>query len=312
MSYFLSFIIPAYNRAWCLAECLDGVLAQARADVEIVVVDDGSADGTPGLLERYSARGVQGLRLPENSGPGRARNAGMEKARGEYLVFLDSDDRLLPGGLEEMRRAIVRTERAYAAYWFNCIGSRTGAPTGRAPSVRFEMDYECLLRGEAVRGEFLPVVRRAEFAKVGYVEECRGGEDLAWLELARRAGPVLVCAAPPVRWYRQDAPDSLLRLDAAVTAAGMRNMLCRAETFLKRFGADARRLNPGRRRAEHYRAAYSAVYLRDYEAARRHLEVLRAESDRSIRVRILGWCCRLRSRAPQTVMRFLGRMFRIS
>jgi len=305
----LSFVIPAYNRAWCLSECLDSILSQRGADDEIIVVDDGSTDKTPAVLEQYTGRGVRSLRLPGNSGPAGARNAGMREARGEYLVFLDSDDRLLPGGLETLRKRIQKTGSAFVGYWFNCIGSENGRPTGAAPRDRYAMTYEDLLAGEKVGGEFLPVIRRAEFAHIGYFEQCRGGEDLTWLEVLRRHGPFHICLTP-VRWYRQHAPDSLLEEMNRATNEAMHNMLVRAELFLERFGEDARRVNPRRVRDEHFRAAYAAVFLHRFETAETHLEALRTLNDTPIRVRVLRTCCTLRSRLPQTMLRGFGRVIR--
>ena len=86
----ISVIIPAYNAERYLPEAIDSVLAQTCPAGEIIVVDDGSSDGTPRLAERYRA-GVRWL-SQENQGSGAARNRGIEAARGELLAFLDADD----------------------------------------------------------------------------------------------------------------------------------------------------------------------------------------------------------------------------
>ena len=76
----LSVVVPTYNRAWCLAEALDSVLAQDVAGVELIVVDDGSTDGTPQLLAGYGDA-LRVLRR-ENRGVSAARNAGIAAAQG--------------------------------------------------------------------------------------------------------------------------------------------------------------------------------------------------------------------------------------
>lgn len=86
----VSVVIPAYNAAATLAATLDSVLAQTWPHLEIVVVDDGSLDGTPDILARYALR-VRGLRQP-NGGLAAARNAGLAAARGEFIALLDADD----------------------------------------------------------------------------------------------------------------------------------------------------------------------------------------------------------------------------
>lgn len=87
----ISVIVPTFNRAWCLEETLRSVLRQSFGNYELIVVDDGSTDGTAALVEALP--GVRYLRLPANGGVSRARNRGLELARGRYICFLDSDDR---------------------------------------------------------------------------------------------------------------------------------------------------------------------------------------------------------------------------
>lgn len=98
----ISVIIPTYNRAEFLPRALDSVIVQTYRDWEIIVVDDGSTDTTPRILDSYRAR--LGDRLihvrQENSGCSAARNRGIELSRGAFIAFLDSDDEFLPQKLE--------------------------------------------------------------------------------------------------------------------------------------------------------------------------------------------------------------------
>jgi len=93
----VSVIIPTYNRAGCLREAVDSVLAQEFRGFELIVVDDGSTDETPQLLREYGSS-IRMLRQ-ENRGVSAARNAGIAASRGELIAFLDSDDAWLPGKL---------------------------------------------------------------------------------------------------------------------------------------------------------------------------------------------------------------------
>src|SRR4030095_4254595 len=97
----LSIIVPAYNNPRDLAECLDALRAEAPAEVELMVVDGGSTDGTGAGAE---ARGARLLRLTRNSGPGAARNHGAAHARGEVLLFVDSDVGVARGTLDRVLR----------------------------------------------------------------------------------------------------------------------------------------------------------------------------------------------------------------
>jgi CDP-glycerol glycerophosphotransferase (TagB/SpsB family)/glycosyltransferase involved in cell wall biosynthesis len=99
-----SIIVPCFKVQGFLRECLDSVLEQSYRDVEVIAVDDRSPDGCGAILDEYAARDerVRVLHLPENVGLGRARNAGLPHAAGDYLFFLDSDDTLTPGALRAM------------------------------------------------------------------------------------------------------------------------------------------------------------------------------------------------------------------
>lgn len=93
----LSLVMPVYNVAAYLPACLDSVLAQTRLPDEIIIVDDGSTDECPAILAAYAAR-CPAIRVVRqtNRGLSAARNAGLDLARGEWLAFVDSDDRLAP------------------------------------------------------------------------------------------------------------------------------------------------------------------------------------------------------------------------
>jgi glycosyltransferase involved in cell wall biosynthesis len=90
----VSVIIPTYNRGWIIKEAIDSVLAQDYRDFELIVVDDGSTDNTPEVLDAY--RGTIKVFRQENKGVSAARNRGIAEASGRFIAFLDSDDLWLP------------------------------------------------------------------------------------------------------------------------------------------------------------------------------------------------------------------------
>src|ERR1700733_11873432 len=93
----VSVIIPVYNREHCVKRAIDSVLAQTYKDFEVVVVADGSKDGSAEILKSYG----EAIRLicQKNAGAGTARNTGIRAARGQWIAFLDSDDEWKPGKL---------------------------------------------------------------------------------------------------------------------------------------------------------------------------------------------------------------------
>jgi GT2 family glycosyltransferase len=97
----VSVIVPTYNRAYCLPRALDSVRAQSYAHFEVVLIDDGSSDGTAELVaRRYGHDGRIRYFHQANRGVTAARNAGLAQARGDYIALLDSDDAWLPWKLE--------------------------------------------------------------------------------------------------------------------------------------------------------------------------------------------------------------------
>ena len=89
----ISVVIPIYNVAQYLSQCVDSVLSQSYQDLEIILVDDGSTDECPKICDDYQQKDAR-IRVihKENGGLSDARNAGMKKATGEWTLFVDSDD----------------------------------------------------------------------------------------------------------------------------------------------------------------------------------------------------------------------------
>ena len=88
-----SVIIPVYNAKRTLKRCLDSLLGQKREDVQIILINDGSSDGSHAILEDYGSRfpNVRAVHQ-ENAGVSAARNRGLDEAEGKYITFVDSDD----------------------------------------------------------------------------------------------------------------------------------------------------------------------------------------------------------------------------
>lgn len=101
----VSVIIPVYNAEKYLRECVDSVLAQTLTDLEVILVDDGSTDGSGAICDEYAATDLR-VRVihQQNTGQGLARNAGLEIARGRWVMFPDSDDIIEPDTLEVLTR----------------------------------------------------------------------------------------------------------------------------------------------------------------------------------------------------------------
>lgn len=108
-----SVIVPVYNVETDLPACLESILAQSCTEFEVIAVDDASTDGSATILEDFARRDprIEVIRQPTNGGLGRARNAGMARARAPYIVFVDSDDMLTGDALARVAERIADTGR---------------------------------------------------------------------------------------------------------------------------------------------------------------------------------------------------------
>jgi glycosyltransferase involved in cell wall biosynthesis len=183
----VSVVVAAYNAEQWISATLRSIFSQSCLPLEVIVVDDGSTDQTPRILEseetsiRYERQ--------EHRGQPAARNAGIRSARGEYVAFLDADDLWYPKKLESQIDFVDRTNSA----WVICDADWIDR-TGKKVSLRSPPLHE----GNVLRTLFLenfiksatPIVRRKVFDEVGFFDErpeARIGEDWdMWLRIAAR------------------------------------------------------------------------------------------------------------------------------
>lgn len=156
----LSIIIPAYNAEAYLPQCLDSILAQEHRGCEVIVVDDGSTDGTAALLKRYPDVKVV---HQANHGMSTARNRGLDEARGEYILFVDSDDLLTDGALETLVAELSGEDiiAFNAKKLHDATGEQTYHPTIREPETTDGWTYFCRHRLEATDIHFVCIWQRA-------------------------------------------------------------------------------------------------------------------------------------------------------
>jgi glycosyltransferase involved in cell wall biosynthesis len=177
----VSCILPAYNAERWLGDALESVLAQTYAPIETIVVDDGSTDGTPGVVARFGER-IVGLRQP-NAGPAAALNRGMLASSGEYLAFLDADD-LWPPRKLDLQMARFRAVPELAA----CYGL---VQNFWVDSVKIEVEA---LRGHRILDPVPGLVtgtllaRRSTFGRLGPFVDQRHAYALDWALRLRHGG----------------------------------------------------------------------------------------------------------------------------
>jgi len=134
----VSVIIPTYNRAHLVSRAIGSVFQQTYQDFEIIVIDDGSTDGTHEVIERIREPRLRYLRHDNNQGASAARNTGIEAASGDYIAFLDSDDEWLPNKLEKQVHLLQTSEVSVGAVYsgYVIIGERGQPVTAQIPKHR--------------------------------------------------------------------------------------------------------------------------------------------------------------------------------
>jgi glycosyltransferase involved in cell wall biosynthesis len=225
-----SVVIPCYNTGQFVAEAVRSAWDQSCPPLEVIVVDDGSTDNSAAISEAAGARVIR----QANGGLACARNSGMAEAKGDFILFLDADDRLLPGAIETHLRCFAQWPDAAMVHGSNYVVDargdiiRTNAEAPHAYSWRdvlFGVSPTCsqaMFRHEAV-------VSAGGFdAKVPY------GEDLdLYLRLCARADGV--CHGELVADYRKHPGQMTKR-----PAVGLESMLGVVDRFAERHGMDAK------------------------------------------------------------------------
>jgi glycosyltransferase involved in cell wall biosynthesis len=215
--------MPVYNRARLVGRAIRSVLAQTFVDLELLVVDDGSSDGTVDVVGSFGDPRLRLVRLPRRGGVGRARNVGIGQARGDLVAFLDSDDEWLPSKLEQQ---IARLRQHSAGHIVvSCQFVRFNDLTRRltAPVSTFSRgdSFEQIVRGRAPIPSCV-VVPRAALEAVGSLNE--GLPAFADYEL----------------WLRlADASSGFVELDAVLVIKhehGARQISSDPDTMLRAFG----------------------------------------------------------------------------
>jgi glycosyltransferase involved in cell wall biosynthesis len=225
----VSVVIPLYNQARYLAVAIESVLAQTVAAGEILVVDDGSTDDPGTVAARYP--GVRYLRQ-ENRGTSAARNRGVRESRGDILVFLDADDRLLPEAFEKGLTALrARPDCALVFGRARKIGADGSPLPACQPPYSEKDDYAAFLTGCPIWHPASVMCRRFVFEEgIAFdVSLVRSSDYLFYLDVARR-WPVF-CHNKIVSEYRQH--DANKSGDSVRTLTAAQQILRSQRTFVQ-------------------------------------------------------------------------------
>lgn len=153
MNELISIIVPVYNVENYIAETIGSVAAQTYPEWELLLVEDGSSDGTvetvTRCMDRYPGRRIRLVRQPSNMGAARARNRGLQEAAGRYIAFLDADDLWAPQKLERELRFLREKDAAFVFTGYEFADSR-GQGTGKVVHVPERLTYRQALSNTTI------------------------------------------------------------------------------------------------------------------------------------------------------------------
>jgi len=244
----VSVIIPVFNGETTLCQAVDSVLGQGTGGLEIIIIDDGSTDSTPAIIKSYGGR-VRSL-FQANSGPATARNNGVKIATGEYLAFLDADDKWLPGMLARTVAVLDSDPGCVMVYGDLAMVDSEGASLGTS-LVRGRHDHAPSMKEMLTRmWPIMPsgaLLRRSAFeACGGFAEDFRnaGWEDaFLWLRLRARGHFHYLADGPLAIWRFSLFPAPLKRRPSSMDRTTF------ARLVHQHFGVDPSPLIAARQRA---------------------------------------------------------------
>ncbi len=261
-----SVVIPAYNASPYITDCLNSVLAQCEKDFEVIVVNDGSTDNTAAMVSTFTDARIHLLNRP-NGGLAAARNTGIRAAQGEFVAFLDADDRWCEEKLAAHRQAMEADPNASVSYdWSAFIdveGKRTGLMMAQTQKL---LTHEALLLKNYLGNGSTSVVRRSVLeANNGFDETLyRLVDHELWVRLAFNGHHFRLVPRQLTEY----------RIHGASFTADTERMLKGVEAFLAKVATYApdsvRQLKPLVIACTHRWMARAAFVAGNYAQARKH------------------------------------------
>ena len=191
----VSVIIPVYNGEAYLAEAVESVLCQTHRPLEIIIVDDGSTDGTASVASSF-ADNIHYV-YQSNAGPSAARNRGLEMAKGELIGFLDADDLWSENALDIQLAYLAGDPNVEVVVGYTQQIRQTKLSNSASIYEEFSDAWPALLLGSAV-------IRKNAFEKIGYFDQSmRFCEDVDWLMRAKETGLPMVIHQKVILLYRR-------------------------------------------------------------------------------------------------------------
>lgn len=203
----ISVIVPVYNAKKSLPACLESIMRQTYGNIEIILVDDGSADGSGKLCDEYAARDSRIKAIhKENGGPCSARNAALNAAKGDYIAFADSDDAMEKDMLEYLHNLAVKNNAAVSVCSYFKNGIRQKSIFNEETALDCDKALETLYPVLYIWNKLFS--RRAA-GKIRFNKELYVGEDMVFCLEAFKGNRIVY--GPEAKYYYSDNPDGITK-----------------------------------------------------------------------------------------------------
>ena len=274
---YFSIIIVTYNRAHLIKRAINSILNQDFTSFELLIEDDGSTDNTEEIVRSFNNDQIFYYKDKQNRGSFTAKNRAVKRVKGQYIMFLDSDDEFLPGALHIIAKRIKEEKENYKQFSFL---QKTYSKNGiKMPPKYFMENVKEISYYDSLLGKYNDIYTQNVISSeikesIVFEETLIGGYlSLLWLDLKRKFGPSRI-NPDIVKIYHRDNEDTITKALTKNIKKIIKNRAIQSSLFLQKFGEDMLKINSPRYTFESLRAAENFLLLKEPEKARTFLSEL--------------------------------------
>lgn len=181
----VSVIMATYNRAKTIERAINSVLKQSYANIELIIIDDGSSDNTFEILDRFNDSRIRILKHEKNKGVCAAKNTGLRNIKGEWFTTFDSDDEMIPKALETMMSIPLSFDKSITAITCNGLDTSSNSFTGKGLTKDQYLDVDTIMT--SYEGDFWGLTKTSLLMNDRFNENISGLESVLWYKIDDRA-----------------------------------------------------------------------------------------------------------------------------
>lgn len=197
MNELISIITPVYNSEKYIADTINSVLAQTYTNWEMLIADDCSSDNSAEIIKKYTDSRIKYFRLETNSGAAIARNKALEKAKGNYIAFLDSDDAWKPEKLEKQLKFMMEKDVGFSFTGYEIIRDKKN----KIVEVPNTVNYDQFMKNTII-GTLTVMLSRKHVGDVRIVDVKKDHDSMTWAKLLRQ-GNIAYGLNESLAYYRK-------------------------------------------------------------------------------------------------------------